>query len=71
MIATDVPLRLTRVVTDHDCGVEIVQMQSLTERIQKTLPQVSAAERDYIANALLTFALRALSRRSLRSSSCR
>jgi hypothetical protein len=64
MIATDVPERLTRVVIDHDCGIEVVQMQSVAERIQEMLPHVSAADRDYITNALLTFALRAFATRS-------
>ena len=58
--------RLTRVVTDHDSGVEMAHLGNLTERLRELLPQVSAVERDYIANALLNLALRALDRQSLR-----
>ena len=63
MTVTHVPPRLTRVVIDHDCGVEIAQLQRLTERIHDMLPQAAPVERDYIANALLNLALRALEQR--------
>jgi hypothetical protein len=55
--------RLTRIVIDHDCGIEVAQLQALTERIQELLPNASVLERDYIANALLSLALGMLDRR--------
>lgn len=63
MTIANVPSRLTRVVIDHDAGVEIAQLQILTQRIQEMLPHVSRTERDYIATALLNLAVSALVRR--------
>lgn len=63
MSITHVSPRLTRVVIDHDRGIEIAQLQMLHERIHEMLPHASALEREYIANALLDLALRALGQR--------
>jgi len=48
---------LTRVMTDDDRGVEIAQLQSVMHRIQSSLRDVPAAQREYIANALLNLAV--------------
>ena len=48
---------LTRVMTDDDRGVEVAQLQSVLERIQSALRDVPLAQREYIANALLTLAV--------------
>jgi hypothetical protein len=48
---------LTRVMTDDDRGVEIAQLQSVMQRIQSALRDVPLAQREYIANALLTLAV--------------
>ena len=48
---------LTRVMTDDDSGVEIAQLQSVMQRIQSALRDVPLAQREYIANALLTLAV--------------
>jgi hypothetical protein len=48
---------LTRVMTDDDRGVEIAQLQTVMQRIQSALRDVPLAQRDYIANALLTLAV--------------
>ena len=48
---------LTRVMTDDDGGVEIAQLQSVMQRIQSALRDVPLAQREYIANALLTLAV--------------
>jgi hypothetical protein len=48
---------LTRVMTDDDRGVEIAQLQSVLQRIQSALRDVPLAQREYIANALLTLAV--------------
>ena len=48
---------MTRVMTDDDRGVEIAQLQSVMQRIQSALRDVPLAQRDYIANALLTLAV--------------
>ena len=48
---------LTRVMTDDDRGVEIAQLQSVLQRIQSALRDVPPAQREYIANALLTLAV--------------
>lgn len=48
---------LTRVITDDDRGVEIAQLQSVMQRIQSALRDVPLAQREYIANALLTLAV--------------
>jgi len=48
---------LTRVMTDDDRGVEIAQLQSVMQRIQNALRDVPLAQREYIANALLTLAV--------------
>ena len=48
---------LTRVMTDDDHGVEVAQLQSVLQRIQSALRDVPLAQREYIANALLTLAV--------------
>jgi hypothetical protein len=48
---------LTRVMTDDDRGVEVAQLQSVLQRIQSALRDVPLAQREYIANALLTLAV--------------
>lgn len=48
---------LTRVMIDDDCGVEVAQLQSVMERIQRMLHDVPLAQREYIANALLNLAV--------------
>ena len=48
---------LTRVMTDDDRGVEIAQLQSVMHRIQGSLRDVPMAQREYIANALLSLAV--------------
>jgi hypothetical protein len=48
---------LTRLMTDDDRGVEIAQLQSVMQRIQSALRDVPLAQREYIANALLTLAV--------------
>ena len=48
---------LTRVMTDDDGGVEIAQLQSVMQRIQSALRDVPLAQRESIANALLTLAV--------------
>ena len=48
---------LTRVMTDDDSAVEIAQLQSVMQRIQSALRDVPPAQREYIANALLTLAV--------------
>lgn len=48
---------LTRIMTDDDRGVEIAQLQSVLQRIQSALRDVPLAQREYIANALLTLAV--------------
>jgi hypothetical protein len=60
MGVTHVHQCLTRVVTDHDGGIEIAQLQNITERIRQMLPQVSARECEYIARTLLNFAVSAM-----------
>ncbi len=51
------PRCLTRVVIDDDSGVEVAQLQSVMQRIQCMLHDVPAAQREYIANALLNLAV--------------
>jgi hypothetical protein len=48
---------LTRVMTDDDGSVEIAQLQLVLQRIQSALRDVPLAQREYIANALLTLAV--------------
>lgn len=48
---------LTRVMTGDDRGVEIAQLQTVLQRIQSALRDVPPAQREYIANALLTLAV--------------
>lgn len=48
---------LTRVMTDHDRGIEVAQLQSVMHRIQSSLRDVPLAQREYIANALLNLAV--------------
>jgi hypothetical protein len=48
---------LTRVVTDDDCCVEAVQLQSALHAIERELRDVPGFERHYIADALLNFAV--------------
>jgi hypothetical protein len=48
---------LTRVMTDDDRGVEIAQLPAVMQRIQNALRDVPLAQREYIANALLSLAV--------------
>lgn len=48
---------LTRVMVDDDSALEIAQLQSVMHRIQGMLGAVPAAQREYIANALLNLAV--------------
>jgi hypothetical protein len=56
MALTLPPRCLTRVVID-DAAVEVAQLQSVMQRIQQMLSGVPAAQREYIANALLNVAV--------------
>jgi hypothetical protein len=47
---------LTRVMVDDD-GVEVAQLQTVLHRIQHSLRDVPSEQREYIANALLSFAV--------------
>jgi hypothetical protein len=47
---------LTRVMVDDD-GVEIAQLQSVMQRIQRSLVGIPAEQREYVANALLNLAV--------------
>ena len=47
---------LTRVMVD-DTGVEVAQLQAVMHRIQQSLRSIPAAQRDYVANALLNLAV--------------
>ena len=52
------PPCLTRVMTDDDAGVEIAQISRIVARIQLALGAVPGAEREYIAQALLDYAMK-------------
>lgn len=49
---------LTRIVIDDDRTIEVAQLQAAMQRIQSMLNNVPAAQREYIANALLTLAVK-------------
>lgn len=49
---------LTRIVIDDDRTVEVAQLQAAMQRIQSMLNDVPAAQREYIANALLNLAVK-------------
>lgn len=51
------PHRLTRVLAGDDSEVEVAQLQWVMRRIQQALRDVPAAQREYIAAALLSQAL--------------
>jgi len=51
------PRCLTRIVIDDGSGVEVAQLQLVMQRIQCMLHAVPAAQREYIANALLNLAV--------------
>ena len=51
------PRCLTRIVIDDGSGVEVAQLQLVMQRIQCMLHDVPAAQREYIANALLNLAV--------------
>lgn len=53
---------LTRVVIDNDRSIEIAQLQTVMQRIQSMLDHVPAAQREYIANALLNLAVERIGR---------
>ncbi|HEY5808711.1 MAG TPA: hypothetical protein VIT67_12115 [Povalibacter sp.] len=57
MFSTSSARCLTRVMIDDDCGIEVAQLQTVMHRIQCMLHGVPAAEREYIANALLNLAI--------------
>ena len=48
---------LTRVVMDDGFDLEIGQLQSVMQRIQNSLRDIPASQREYIANALLNVAV--------------
>ena len=48
---------LTRVVIGDDRSVEVAELQAVMQRIQSMLDNVPAAQREYIANALLNLAV--------------
>jgi hypothetical protein len=54
--------RLTRIVTG-ECNVEVAQLQAVLQRIQAALHAVPAAQRDYVAKALLSEAARRIAER--------
>jgi hypothetical protein len=47
---------LTRVIVDDD-GVEVAHLQTVMQRIQYALQDIPAAQREYVANALLNIAV--------------
>jgi len=51
------PVCLTRVVVDDQYEIEVAQLQVAMQRIQAALGDVPAAQREYIANALLNLAV--------------
>ncbi len=57
MPAMSRPHCLTRVMIDDDCAVEVAQLQTVMQRIQYMLHDIPAAQREYIANALLNLAV--------------
>jgi hypothetical protein len=48
---------LTRVVVDDGFDLEVGQLQSVMQRIQQSLRDIPASQREYIANALLNVAV--------------
>lgn len=48
---------LTRVVTDDNDVIDVAQLPSVMHAIQRALSNVPAPEREYIATALLNFAV--------------
>lgn len=48
---------LTRVVVDDEHEVTIAQLQLVMQRIQQSLLNIPAIQREYIANALLNLAV--------------
>lgn len=48
---------LTRIVVDDEHEVAIAQLQWVMQRIQQSLLHIPAAQREYIANALLSLAV--------------
>jgi hypothetical protein len=48
---------LTRVVVDDGFDLEVGQLQSVMQRIQHSLRDIPASQREYIANALLNVAV--------------
>lgn len=54
---------LTRVIFDDGNSVEVAQLQSVVQRIQCVLQGVPAAQREYIAKALLNLAISRTSRK--------
>lgn len=64
MPAATSPRCLTRVMIDDDCSVEVAQLQLVMQRIQFTLRDVPASQREYIANALLNLAVSRMLRES-------
>jgi hypothetical protein len=47
---------LTRVIVDDD-GLVIAELQSVMQRIQNSLRSIPVEQREYVANALLNFAV--------------
>lgn len=54
--------RLTRVVVDDNTRLDVAQIQSVLCRIQAALEEVPRGEREYIANALLSLAVKSFGR---------
>ncbi|HKE93663.1 MAG TPA: hypothetical protein VKB34_05090 [Povalibacter sp.] len=42
---------------DDDCSIEVAQLRAAAQRIRYLLRDIPAAQRDYIANALLSGAM--------------
>ncbi len=53
---------LTRIVTG-DSDIEVAQLRAVLQRIQAALRDIPAAQRDYVAKALLSEAARRIAER--------
>ena len=48
---------LTRVMSDDDASIEVAQLARIVERIQCAASAIPIPEREYVAKALLAYAL--------------
>src|SRR5689334_1746125 len=48
---------ITRVVVDGDYEIELAQLHSVMQRIQRSLQSIPEAEQTYVSNALLNLAV--------------